>query len=225
MNFPLLIRTGNNPIRDSTLQAIVRTVAAIAQKTHPDTFVHVQPHAHATARLVRHFAAAHRFHDGIHRLLLEELEFSAYMHDIGKYFIAPSVLLKPGPLDEEEKALMSLHSVYGSIIISKLPGITDTIRKAVLHHHEHWDGTGYPDGLSGSAIPFAARIISIVDVYTSLRARRSYKPMLTKLDAVTTLTGMAGHELDPSLVEDFISLVRHHYRDHVENDHFASYNL
>jgi HD-GYP domain-containing protein (c-di-GMP phosphodiesterase class II) len=137
-----------------------------------------------------------------------EMEFSAQVHDIGKYFIAPSILLKPGLLDDEERVIMSLHSIYGSLIISKLPGMTDAIRHSVLYHHEHWDGSGYPDGLSGLDIPLEARIVSVVDVYTSLRARRSYKPTLTKSEACETLMEMAGDELDPCLVEDFVRLVR-----------------
>src|SRR5207253_1282763 len=101
----------------------------------------------------------------------------------------------------------SLHSVIGATVISKLHEATEAIRRMVLYHHEHWDGSGYPEGLSGSAIPLAARIISIVDVYTSLRSRRSYKPMLTKQETIAILIGMAGRELDPCIVEDFLILI------------------
>ena len=190
------------------LKTIQHAVATVGNVTEPAIFAHVQPHAHATARLVRYFAAACGFDNVIRGPTLNELEFSAQMHDIGKYFIAPSVLLKPGLLDEEERAIVSLHSIYGSTIISKLPGMTDAIRHVVLHHHEHWDGSGYPEALSGTDIPVEARIVAVADVYTSLRARRSYKPMLTKLEACQTLVGMAGAELDPCLVEDFVKMVK-----------------
>jgi putative two-component system response regulator len=76
-----------------------------------------------------------------------------------------------------------------------------------LHHHEHWDGSGYPDGLAGTAIPIEARIIALADVYTSLRARRSYKRMMTKPEAIELLKEMAGQKLDPCMVEDFIKLI------------------
>ncbi|MDQ3817240.1 MAG: HD domain-containing protein, partial [Acidobacteriota bacterium] len=99
------------------------------------------------------------------------------------------------------------HPVHGATAISQFPGTTRHIRNVVLHHHEHWDGSGYPEGLCGTQIPLAARIVSVVDVYTALRARRSCKPTLTKWKAVVTLTEMAGRELDPSLVEDFINQV------------------
>lgn len=190
------------------LKAIQESVATVGHGAAPAIFAHVQPHAHATARLVRYFAATCGIDNGIRGPTLDEVEFSARMHDIGKYFIAPSVLLKPGPLDEEERAIVSLHSVYGSTIISVLPGMTDTIRHAVLYHHEHWDGSGYPEGLSGTDIPLEARLVAVVDVYTSLRARRSYKPTRTKPEACRTLRAMAGCELDPCLVEDFIRMVR-----------------
>lgn len=196
-------------VNDSALlKTIQHAVATVGNGTEPAIFAHVQPHAHATARLVRYFAAACGFDDGIRGPTLDELEFGAQMHDIGKYFIAPSVLLKPGLLDEEERAVVSLHSIYGSTIISKLPGMTTAIRHVVLHHHEHWDGSGYPEGLSGVDIPVAARIVAVVDVYTSLRAKRSYKPSLTKRESCQTLAEMAGAELDPCLVEDFVRMVR-----------------
>jgi putative two-component system response regulator len=182
-------------------------VDRIELKDKPETFAHVHPHAHATARLARLFATLCGCGSRNDGPTLAEIEYSAYMHDIGKYFIEPSVLLKPGTLDKEEEAVMRLHSVYGAMIMSRLPGTTETIYRAVLYHHEHWAGTGYPAGLRGVGIPLAARIISIVDVYTALRSRRSYKPTLRKPEAIKTLVEMAGHELDPNLVEDFVRLV------------------
>jgi HD-GYP domain-containing protein (c-di-GMP phosphodiesterase class II) len=135
---------------------------------------------------------------------LEELEVGARLHDVGKYLIAPSVLLKAGALDPEERAVVSLHPAFGAAALKRLPNVTEAIRLTVLHHHEHWDGSGYPDGLMGTSIPLLARVVSVVDVYTSLRSRRSYKPTLTKPEALDTLKGMAGRELDPCLVEDFL---------------------
>jgi HD-GYP domain-containing protein (c-di-GMP phosphodiesterase class II) len=194
-------------VGEQALPGLIRAITTVSKQAHPEIFAHVQPHAHATAKLARHFAA-YLHHGRSRRSTLKEIEFGAHMHDIGKYFIASSILLKPGLLDEEERAMVSLHSVYGATIISKLPGVTDAIRCVVLHHHERWDGNGYPEGLVGTAIPLAARIVSIVDVYTSLRAKRSYKPTLTKRQAFSSLIEMAEHELDPYLVEDFLRVVR-----------------
>ncbi len=188
-----------------TWSAILQSVTTIGRQTEPAIFAHFQPHAHATARLVRRFASyVMKANSYPHRL--DELSFGAYMHDIGKYFIAPEILLKPGLLDDEERKIVSLHSVYGAVAISKLPAVTDIIHRIVLYHHEHWDGSGYPEGLGGDAIPLEARMVSVADVYISLRARRSYKPTLTKEAALHGLTEMAGRELDANLVEDFLRL-------------------
>ena len=202
-----VIRPTLSIFNERALQAFLRIVTHTEQEDQPETFSHVHPHAHATARLARLFALACRCGSRTTGPTLAEIEYGAYAHDIGKYFIEPSVLLKPGALDEEEEAVMRLHPACGDIIISRLPGITQTIRQIVLYHHEHWDGSGYPEGLRGIDIPLAARIISIVDVYTALRARRSYKPTLTKSEALETLQEMAGHELDPCMVEDFVKFI------------------
>jgi HD-GYP domain-containing protein (c-di-GMP phosphodiesterase class II) len=207
MKFPQFTRADNISADVEGLRKVTKAINLVGRKTQPEIFAHVQPHAHATANLTRRFAIACGCADEGNMPGLEELEVSAYMHDVGKYFIAPSLLLKPGEFDEEERAAVSLHSALGATVISKIPNMTETIRLTVLHHHEHWDGSGYPDGLTGTRIPLAARLISVVDVYTSLRSRRSYKPTLTKQEAFDTLTEMAGSVLDPSLVEDFIRLV------------------
>lgn len=205
-----LTRAGVTSAEELSLREVTRVIAAVGRKIHPDIFAHVQPHAHATANLARRFAAACGGFGGGNTPTLEELEVGAHLHDVGKYFIAPSVLLKKGELDAEERAVVSLHPTFGAGALSKLPDVTEHIRLMVLHHHEHWDGSGYPDGLAGAAIPLAARLVSLVDVYTSLRSRRSYKPTLTKPEAFGTLTEMAGRELDPHLVEDFLRFACDH---------------
>jgi HD-GYP domain-containing protein (c-di-GMP phosphodiesterase class II) len=197
----------SKPVSQQTLSCLIRAITTVSRQAQPEVFAHVQPHAHATAKLARHFAASLNLSRS-RGPTLKEIEFGAYMHDIGKYLIASSILLKPGTLDEEERAMISLHSAYGAIIISKLPGVTEAIRRVVLHHHERWDGNGYPEGLAGTAIPLAARIVSIADVYTSLRAKRSYKTTFTKRQAFSSLIEMAEHELDPYMVEDFLMLVK-----------------
>ncbi len=97
--------------------------------------------------------------------------------------------------------------MYGAQVLSGLTAITGTVRRVVLYHHERWDGAGYPEGLQGTRIPLPARLVSIADVYTSLRARRSYKPTLTKREAAAEMEAMAGRELDPALTRDFLKFV------------------
>lgn len=198
-NIPLSTGRFNRRTWVETVQAL----AVIGRSLEPAIFAHFQPHAHATARLTRRFAT-YLFGGGKHRHWPDEIEVGGYMHDVGKYFIAPEILLKPGPLDEEERKVMSLHSVYGALAIARLPAVTEMIHAVALHHHEHWDGSGYPDGLSGPAIPLEARIVAVADVYISLRAKRTYKHTLSKEESFSTLRRMAGRELDPALVEDFL---------------------
>lgn len=187
------------------LQDLKRVFAGFRQVEQPEWFAHIHPHGHATARLARRFAAACR--KLTRGPTLDELEFGAYLHDIGKYVISKAILLKPGPLDEGEREIMSLHPVYGVQILGGLPQLTTHILQTVLYHHERWDGMGYPEGLAGERIPVAARVVAVADVYTSLRARRSYKPTLTRAEAYALLGEMAGRELDPEIVHEFLRFV------------------
>ena len=186
-------------------QAVLRAAAALGREEQPELYRHVHPHGRATAILARSFAAAIGQTGG--GPTPEEVELGAHLHDFGKYLIPKSLLLKPGPLSEEERAVVTLHPVYGAQVLSGLTAVTETVRRVVLYHHERWDGDGYPEGLQGSRIPLAARLVSIADVYTSLRARRSYKPTLTKWEAAAEMEAMAGRELDPELTRDFLKFV------------------
>jgi HD-GYP domain-containing protein (c-di-GMP phosphodiesterase class II) len=185
--------------------SVLEAAASLGREEQPELYRHVHPHAQATARLARSFATALGCFGGARAL--DEVELGAHLHDFGKYLIAKSILLKPGPLSERERAAISRHPVYGAQLLSGLPEVTDAILRVVLHHHERWDGDGYPDALRGARIPLAARLVSVVDVYTSLRARRSYKPPLTKWEASAEMERMAGRELDPALTRDFLKFI------------------
>jgi HD-GYP domain-containing protein (c-di-GMP phosphodiesterase class II) len=189
------------------IRALLYAAASLGRDERPRLYRHVHPHGHATARLARSFAAALGC-AVVGAPTLDEIELGAHLHDFGKYLVAESILLKPGPLDEEERAAVSLHPVYGASLLAGLPAVTETVRQAVLYHHERWDGKGYPEGLAGRRIPLAARLVSVADVYTSLRARRAYKPMLGRGEAAAVMEGMAGRELDPDMTRDFLRFVR-----------------
>lgn len=188
-------------------QAILRAVTDLGREEQPELYRHVYPHGHATAKLARAFASFLGFTCGAGAPTLHELELGAHLHDIGKYLIAKSILLKPGPLDESERAAVSFHPVYGAQLLAGMTGFTGAISRIVLHHHECWDGDGYPEGLQGTAIPLESRLVAIADVYTSLRARRTYKPTLTRIEAAAEMKEMAGRVLDPGMTEDFLRFI------------------
>lgn len=194
-------------VQRRTTRDLLRAAATFRRSEQPELYAHVHPHGHATAKLSRAFAAALARRRAVTAQALDEIELGAYLHDIGKYLIPASVLLKPGPLSAQERASVSLHPAHGAAIISGLSGVTDTAYRVVLCHHERWDGGGYPGGLGGTRIPFAARLVAVCDVYTSLRARRPYKPALSRREAAATMEEMAGRELDPDMVLDFVRLI------------------
>ena len=201
------------------IRALLQTVATFRQSEQPRHYGHIYPHSYSTARLSRSFAAALMPDGTAGGGRLDEIELGAHFHDIGKYLIPASILLKPGPLTAEERATISLHPAFGAYILSGLSGLTETVHRTVLCHHERWDGEGYPEGLSGNRIPFTARLVAVCDVYTSLRARRPYKPPLSRPEAVATMEVMAGRELDPCLVQDFFRLILPDRRQGRADDH------
>jgi len=149
---------------------------------------------------------------------LETLEFGAFLHDIGKIGVRDSVLLKPGPLDEDEWLHMRSHPMKGYEIATKIEMLRPTM-PAVRNHHERWDGKGYPDGMKGEEIPLVARIVAIADAYDAMSTDRPYKRALPLEDCEALLRKNAGKMFDPDLVELFCS--RHLgnlYNDQYDDD-------
>lgn len=135
----------------------------------------------------------------------ELLYNAAPMHDIGKIGIPDRVLLKPGKLDEEEWAIMQKHAEYGAEIIGEHPSpLLQLAKEVAIYHHEKWNGKGYPNGLSGDAIPLSARIVAIADVFDALTSERPYKKAWSEEDAIGLLKKEAGEHFDPNLVPKFI---------------------
>ena len=133
---------------------------------------------------------------------VQQLEEATYLHDIGKIAMADRVLLKSGPLTDEEWELMRQHPVISAEIIEAL--LDDECVAGVRHHHEHWDGTGYPDGLSGEQIPLVARLLCLVDSYDAMSSRRVYRPALDRAECRAELLRCAGTQFDAGLVEAFL---------------------
>jgi putative two-component system response regulator len=138
---------------------------------------------------------------------LTALDRSGFLHDLGKIGIPDTILLKPGSLSEAEWAIMREHTVIGERICLPLRSL-QRVLPIIRHHHERWDGSGYPDGLKGEAIPLTARILQVVDIFDALRTERPYKPALPLQTACDMLRDeVARGWRDPGVVEPFIKLV------------------
>jgi diguanylate cyclase (GGDEF)-like protein/PAS domain S-box-containing protein len=137
---------------------------------------------------------------------LNRLSLLASLHDIGKVTISESILKKPSSLNAEEWELMKKHVERGYNIANSIDKFSE-IAKYILHHHERWDGTGYPEGLKGEEIPLLSRIISIVDAYDVMINQQSYSKALAKEEALADLRKKSGAQFDPELVKVFVKLM------------------
>ena len=132
---------------------------------------------------VNRYAGALAANMGLAADFIETISYSAQMHDVGKIKIPTAILLKKGGLTGQEMALMKMHPVYGEQILGESPRLA-IAREIAIAHHENWDGSGYPHGLKGSAIPLAGRIVKVADVYDALRSERSYKAPVSHEEAM-----------------------------------------
>ena len=143
-------------------------------------------------------------------LTLREIEFLHYgalLHDIGKLAIADDIILKPGELTKEERKIVEQHCKIGEEICAPLRSFKPVI-DVIRHHHEHWDGTGYPDGLKKEEISFFARMFQIVDVYEALTTQQNYRPAYSKSEAIEILSAEATNNWrDPELTTAFIEMI------------------
>jgi putative nucleotidyltransferase with HDIG domain len=131
---------------------------------------------------------------------------AALLHDIGTIAIPDSILMKPGRLTPEERAIVQSHPAVGQAILSKASHMSEVIAP-VRHHHEHHDGRGYPDGLRGEEIPLVARMIAIADAYVAMTSERPYRAALTPREALDELRRNAGTQFEPRLTELFAAAV------------------
>ncbi len=137
---------------------------------------------------------------------LRDIEFASLLHDVGKIGVPDELLLKPGRLSPEEMAVVRKHPEYGWAILRSVPGF-ERASLLVLHHHEHFDGKGYPAGLVGEEIPLGSRIVSVVDAFDAMLSTRNYRTGLPIEEALKRLRAGAGTQFDPRIVKQFVSLV------------------
>ena len=144
------------------------------------------------------------------RLDMRALLLGAFLHDVGKIGISDAILLKPGPLTEEEMASMRTHVALGLKIIGSSKWL-QLARGVIEGHHERFDGGGYPRGLTGTAIPLEARLFAIVDVFDALTSERPYKRPLSLAESLAVIQGAAGSQFDPDIVAAFCRIARDAY--------------
>ncbi|MFL6278220.1 MAG: HD domain-containing phosphohydrolase [Blastocatellia bacterium] len=176
----------------ATVEALATAIDAKDQVTH-DHVYRVQVYA---TGLARHF--------GLSELDIEALKAGALLHDVGKIAVPDYILNKPGKLTAAEFEKMKIHTVVGAQILERV-GFPYPVVPIVRHHHERWDGKGYPDGLKGKQIPMTARILTVVDCFDAVREDRQYRKAMTRDEACAFLRQYAGSQFDPHAVEAFLS--------------------
>lgn len=169
-------------------------LAVASEAKDVDTGVHVRRIQFASEVLAR---AA-----GMPPAEAQAIGTAAILHDVGKLLVPDEILKKPGALTDEERRTMELHTIAGETILPDRP-FFQTARQIARSHHENWDGSGYPDGLRGTSIPFAARIVHVMDVYDALVSERVYKAEMAPDEAAQEIIGESGRQFDPDLVPHF----------------------
>lgn len=140
---------------------------------------------------------------GLDEVSFPDIEVAALLHDIGKIGVPDAILNKPGRLTDEEYELMKKHPEYGWIALRGLPGF-ERVSLLILHHHESFDGKGYPGGLAGEEIPMGSRIVSVIDAFDAMVSSRPYRQGLPFEEAARRLTQASGTQFDPRVVNHFL---------------------
>lgn len=215
---------------ENAREITIESMASVAETRDPETGAHIKRTQHYVRAIAQQLRRAGHYTQTLTPDYIELLFLSAPLHDIGKVGVPDHILLKPGRLTPDEMTQMKRHADYGrQILLSTAKRIDGenflTIAAQIAGgHHEKWDGTGYPQGLSGQAIPLAARIMSVADVYDALISRRCYKPAFTHAHATRLMQDLRGTAFDPAVLEAFFAIepeildIAARYRDEDENE-------
>jgi adenylate cyclase len=193
----------------------IMCLATLIETRHRETGSHILRCQRYVKALSQRLASRPGYGHLLHEETIDLLYKSAPLHDIGKVGVSDRVLLKPGKLDEEEYGEIKKHTAYGRDAIERAearfgPGINmsflRTAKEMAYSHHEHWDGSGYPEGLAGENIPLSGRIMALADVYDALKTSRPYKPAVGHDEAVAFISQQRGIIFDPDLVDVFLEI-------------------
>ena len=189
----------NESVRSNMISTIVKTL----HEKNPRE----EKHSKRVSQLCEAIGMA----SGLSEIEVRKLRVGGLLHDIGKIAIEEGILNKPGKLTEQEWVEIKRHPEIGYRILSSSHEMLE-LTEGILAHHEKWDGTGYPKGLKGEAIPRVARIIAVADSYDAMTSERSYRKALSEEDVLKEIRRNAGTHFDPKIVKIFIEKVVGNYR-------------
>ena len=210
------LRQAQNLIR--TRDAVIFGLAKLADSRDPETGDHLERISVYCTTLASALQRHPEFSREVTPALVRLIGISSALHDIGKVGIEDQILLKRGALTQAERARMQLHTTIGEDCLRRIEqrlgssNFLQMAREIAVAHHEWWDGNGYPNGLKGEAIPLAARIVAIADVYDALSSKRVYKRAYNHDECAEIIRGQAGKQFDPRLVEVWTT-VEQRFRD------------
>ena len=198
----------------TALQEItIMAMSSLAEIRDNETGNHLQRTKLYAKELCKYLAVESRYAKALDDKTIQKIVNAVPLHDIGKVGIPDSILLKPGKLTPEEYEIMKSHTILGKEAIEKAEKLIECpddflrIPKEIVYgHHEKWDGSGYPQGQVGEAIPLSARIVALVDVYDALRSRRVYKPPFSHEEAIRIITEDTGKHFDEEIVNAFLKI-------------------
>lgn len=193
--------------------ATMQVMIGLAEFRDEETSNHIR-RTQEYVRCLGHWLVKHNRHETeLNAMTVEQIAQAATLHDIGKIAIPDHILLKPERLTSAELEIMKTHTTRGHAILEQIRRDVNEDNPLLLfssqitrHHHEHWNGKGYPDGLAGTAIPLAARLMAVADVYDASRSTRTYKQALTHNESLELLVQGRGSQFDPECVDAFLDL-------------------
>jgi diguanylate cyclase (GGDEF)-like protein len=187
--------------KDRSLSTIQALAAAVDAK---------DPYTQGHSQRVAQYASELAHYVGMLDADIDLVYTTGTLHDVGKIGVPDAILKKPAPLDAEERTTMQTHPVLGEVIVRKAPQLAATL-PGVRHHHERWDGRGYPDNLSGEEIPRIARLLAVADTFDAMTSERPYRKGMALEIALTEIAKGAGTQFDPELAAAFVAMMRVRY--------------